>query len=78
MILQRPRSRLTSGRVEANLSRLQTYADEHKLRNRSHAQAHKLPLVTHMQVWAGSVGIVCWKLKLWLLWVFATFGSSAP
>ena len=49
--------------VEANINRLQSYADEHGLRNRPHIKTHKLPLIAHMQMRAGAVGIACQKLS---------------
>ena len=49
--------------VEANISRLQSYADRNGLRNRPHIKTHKLPFIAHMQVRAGAVGIACQKLS---------------
>ena len=49
--------------VDANISRLQSYADRHGLRNRPHIKTHKLPFLAHMQVRAGAVGIACQKLS---------------
>lgn len=49
--------------VEANINRLQSYADRHGLRNRPHIKTHKLPLIAHMQIRAGAVGIACQKLS---------------
>ena len=49
--------------VEANIWRLQSYADRHRLRNRPHIKTHKLPLIAHMQIRAGAVGIACQKLS---------------
>lgn len=49
--------------VEANIRRLQSYADRNGLRNRPHIKTHKLPLIAHMQMRAGAVGIACQKLS---------------
>ena len=49
--------------VAANISRLQSYADRYGLRNRPHIKTHKLPLIAHMQMRAGAVGIACQKLS---------------
>lgn len=50
-------------RLEANISRLQTYLDEHKLANRPHIKTHKIPAIARMQVEAGAVGITCQKIS---------------
>jgi D-serine deaminase-like pyridoxal phosphate-dependent protein len=49
-------------RVEANLSRAQTYADSHDLKLRPHIKTHKIPRLAQRQVELGAVGITCQKL----------------
>jgi D-serine deaminase-like pyridoxal phosphate-dependent protein len=49
-------------RVEANLTRAQSYADAHGLKLRPHIKTHKLPRFAHRQVELGAVGITCQKL----------------
>jgi D-serine deaminase-like pyridoxal phosphate-dependent protein len=48
--------------VERNIARMQGYCDTHGLDFRPHIKTHKLPLLAHMQVRAGAVGIACQKL----------------
>jgi D-serine deaminase-like pyridoxal phosphate-dependent protein len=50
-------------RLEANISRLQTYLDEHKIANRPHVKTHKIPEIAQMQMDAGAVGITCQKVS---------------
>ncbi|HWJ74647.1 MAG TPA: D-TA family PLP-dependent enzyme [Kaistia sp.] len=49
-------------RVEANLTRTQTYADAHGLKLRPHIKTHKLPRFARRQVELGAIGITCQKL----------------
>lgn len=49
-------------RAEANMQRLQAYADSHKLAVRPHIKTHKLPRFAKRQVELGAVGITCQKL----------------
>ncbi len=49
-------------RVEANLTRAQTYADAHGLKLRPHIKTHKVPRFAQRQVELGAVGITCQKL----------------
>jgi D-serine deaminase-like pyridoxal phosphate-dependent protein len=49
-------------RVEANITKLQRYLDEHGIANRPHIKTHKIPEIAHMQLSAGAVGITCQKL----------------
>ena len=49
-------------RVEANLSRAQTYADSHGLKLRPHIKTHKIPRFAQRQVELGAAGITCQKL----------------
>ena len=48
--------------LEANIARLQTYLNQHRLANRPHIKTHKIPDIAHMQLKAGAVGITCQKL----------------
>jgi len=50
-------------RLEANITRLQTYLDEHKLANRPHIKTHKIPAIAKMQIDAGAIGITCQKVS---------------
>ncbi|MEN9935392.1 MAG: hypothetical protein RLZZ387_1971 [Chloroflexota bacterium] len=49
-------------RLEANIVRLQSYLDEHRIANRPHIKTHKIPEIAHMQLDAGAVGVTCQKL----------------
>jgi len=50
-------------RLEANITRLQTYLDDHGIANRPHIKTHKIPAIAQMQMDAGAVGITCQKLS---------------
>ena len=50
-------------RLEANISRLQKYLDEHNIANRPHIKTHKIPEIAQMQMDAGAVGITCQKVS---------------
>lgn len=50
-------------RLEANISRLQSYLDEHGIANRPHIKTHKIPAIAQMQMDAGAVGITCQKVS---------------
>ena len=50
-------------RLEANISRLQSYLDEHGIANRPHIKTHKIPVIAQMQMDAGAVGITCQKIS---------------
>jgi len=50
-------------RMEANISRLQAYLDEHKIANRPHIKTHKIPEIARLQMNAGAVGITCQKVS---------------
>src|SRR5512142_2020897 len=49
--------------MQANIVRLQTYLDEHKIANRPHIKTHKIPAIAKMQMEAGAVGITCQKVS---------------
>src|SRR6185295_16628007 len=50
-------------RMEANITRLQTYLDEHNIANRPHIKTHKIPAIAKMQMDAGAIGITCQKVS---------------
>ena len=50
-------------RMAANITRLQTYLDEHKIANRPHIKTHKIPAIAKLQMEAGAVGITCQKVS---------------
>src|SRR6185503_19749587 len=50
-------------RLEANISRLQAYLDEHGIANRPHIKTHKIPEIAQMQMEAGAIGITCQKVS---------------
>jgi D-serine deaminase-like pyridoxal phosphate-dependent protein len=50
-------------RMEANITRLQAYLDEHKIANRPHVKTHKIPAIAQMQLDAGAIGITCQKIS---------------
>ena len=49
-------------KLEANITRLQKYLDNHGIANRPHIKTHKIPEIAHMQIKAGAVGITCQKI----------------
>lgn len=49
-------------KARANITRFQTYADEHGFALRPHIKTHKLPLFARAQVEAGAAGINCQKI----------------
>lgn len=50
-------------RMEANITRLQKYLDEHNIANRPHIKTHKIPAIAKMQMEAGAIGITCQKVS---------------
>src|SRR4030095_10771761 len=50
-------------RLEANISRLQSYLDQHNIANRPHIKTHKIPEIAQMQMDAGAIGITCQKVS---------------
>ncbi|HJS20912.1 MAG TPA: D-TA family PLP-dependent enzyme, partial [Anaerolineales bacterium] len=50
-------------RMEANIARLQSYLDQHKIANRPHIKTHKIPDIARLQMEAGAVGITCQKVS---------------
>jgi D-serine deaminase-like pyridoxal phosphate-dependent protein len=60
--LETPQAVVDVERLEANIARLQSYLDEHRIANRPHIKTHKIPEIAHMQLAAGAVGVTCQKL----------------
>src|SRR5918993_2598230 len=50
-------------RMEANITRLQAYLDEHRIANRPHIKTHKIPAIAKMQMDTGAIGITCQKVS---------------
>jgi D-serine deaminase-like pyridoxal phosphate-dependent protein len=50
-------------RMEANITRLQQYMDQHGIANRPHIKTHKVPQIARLQVEAGAAGICCQKVS---------------
>jgi D-serine deaminase-like pyridoxal phosphate-dependent protein len=50
-------------RMAANITRLQTYLDQHNIANRPHIKTHKIPAIAQMQIDAGAIGITCQKVS---------------
>ena len=48
--------------LEENLSRYQTYFDEHGIGLRPHIKTHKTLAIAHMQMARGAIGIACQKI----------------
>jgi D-serine deaminase-like pyridoxal phosphate-dependent protein len=60
--LETPAAVVDLDRLEANITRLQSYLDQHSIRNRPHVKTHKIPAIAQMQMAAGAAGIACQKL----------------
>jgi D-serine deaminase-like pyridoxal phosphate-dependent protein len=61
--LETPVAIVDLDRLAANIARLQSYLDQHRIANCPHVKTHKIPAIAHMQVAAGAVGITCQKLS---------------
>jgi D-serine deaminase-like pyridoxal phosphate-dependent protein len=61
--LETPVPIVDMNRMEANISRLQAYLDEHKIANRPHIKTHKIPTIARLQMNTGAVGITCQKVS---------------
>ncbi|UVC12000.1 D-TA family PLP-dependent enzyme [Rhizobium sp. TH2] len=57
-----PRPIIDEVRMQANIARVQAYADQHGLALRPHIKTHKLPSIAKLQVAAGAKGINCQKI----------------
>lgn len=60
--LPTPQVLIDGARLARNLSQMQEAATRHGLRLRPHAKTHKSPVIAHMQVDGGAVGICCAKI----------------
>lgn len=60
--LSTPLPLIDEGRLEANIARVQSYMDAHKLGFRPHIKTHKIPSLAKQQVAAGAKGINCQKI----------------
>jgi D-serine deaminase-like pyridoxal phosphate-dependent protein len=60
--LETPVAIVDIDRLEANITRLQQYLDQHGIANRPHIKTHKIPEIAHMQINDGAVGVTCQKL----------------
>ena len=49
--------------VQANITRMADFARQAGVRLRPHAKTHKCPMLAHMQLAAGAIGITCAKLS---------------
>jgi D-serine deaminase-like pyridoxal phosphate-dependent protein len=61
--LSTPRPIIDEDRLAANISRVQSYMDEHGLNFRPHIKTHKIPALAAAQVAAGAKGINCQKVS---------------
>ena len=60
--LETPVAVVDLDRLETNITRLQSYLDEHDIASHPHIKTHKIPEIAHMQMAAGATGITCQKL----------------
>ncbi len=60
--LETPVAVVDADRLEANITRLQRYLDEHGIAHRPHVKTHKVPQIAHQQIKAGAIGITCQKV----------------
>ncbi len=60
--LETPVAVVDADRLEANITRLQRYLDEHGIAHRPHVKTHKIPQIAHQQIGTGAVGITCQKV----------------
>ena len=60
--LETPVAIVDLDQLEANITKLQRYLDEHRIAHRPHIKTHKIPEIAHMQMRAGAVGITCQKV----------------
>lgn len=50
-------------RVEANITKIQSYCNKHNINLRPHIKTHKLPSMAYKQLRAGASGITCQKIS---------------
>ncbi len=62
-------------RLETNITRLQSYLDEHNIANRPHIKTHKIPAIARLQLDAGAVGLTCQKISEAEVMADAGFGD---
>jgi D-serine deaminase-like pyridoxal phosphate-dependent protein len=60
--LDTPTALVDLDRLDANITRLQQYLDQHAIANRPHIKTHKIPFIAHRQLAAGASGITCQKV----------------
>lgn len=60
--LETPALLIDLDRLDANIQRMQAYADAQGVKLRPHTKTHKIPAIAHMQVRAGAGGITVAKL----------------
>lgn len=60
--LETPVVTIDLGVMEANISKMQAYCDQHSIRFRPHIKTHKTPEIALLQREAGASGITCQKL----------------
>jgi D-serine deaminase-like pyridoxal phosphate-dependent protein len=60
--VETPAAVIDLDRLETNITRLQSYLDEHNIASHPHIKTHKIPEIAHMQIAAGAEGITCQKL----------------
>ena len=61
--------------MEANITRLQAYLDQHGIANRPHIKTHKIPAIAQKQMDAGADGITCQKVSEAEVMADAGFGD---
>lgn len=49
--------------AETNIDKFQAYCDSKGIKSRPHIKTHKLPVLAHRQISAGSTGITCQKIS---------------
>jgi D-serine deaminase-like pyridoxal phosphate-dependent protein len=62
LTLSTPLPLIDEDRLQANIARVQSYMDAHKLAFRPHIKTHKIPALAQQQVDAGARGINCQKI----------------
>ncbi|MCP4538616.1 MAG: D-TA family PLP-dependent enzyme [Chloroflexi bacterium] len=60
--LETPVAIVDLDRLEANITKLQHYLDDHRIALRPHIKTHKISEIAQMQIEAGAVGITCQKI----------------
>ncbi|WP_139317606.1 D-TA family PLP-dependent enzyme [Rhizobium oryziradicis] len=60
--LSTPLPVIDEDKLQANITRVQSYMDAHNLAFRPHIKTHKIPALAHQQIQAGAKGINCQKV----------------